>query len=168
MPGEEDTIFSSKIKFNGVFSFKDFYKFCYDWLTEENNWEVKEEKYAEKLSGDSKDIDVEWAFSKKVTDYFKFKGKVKFKINALTNIEIMQGEAKVKTNKGSVEISIKGVLQRDYEGKFDRSSYRKFLRSIYDKWIIPSRIDEFEGRLITQCDSFLGQAKAYLDLEGQK
>jgi hypothetical protein len=168
MPGEEDTIFSSKIKFNGIFSFKDFYKFCYDWLTEENNWEVKEEKYQEKLSGDSKDIDVEWAFSKKVTDYFKFKGKIKFKINALTNIEIMQGEAKVKTNKGSVEISIKGILQRDYEGKFDRTSYRKFLRSVYDKWVIPSRIDQFEGRLLSQCDDFLGQAKAYLDLEGQK
>ena len=168
MPGEEDTIFSSKIKFNGVFLFKDFYKFCYDWLTEENNWEVKEEKYQEKLSGDSKDIDVEWVFSKKVTDYFRFKGKVKFKINALTNIEIMQGEAKVKTNQGSVEVSIKGILQRDYEGKFDRSSYRKFLRSVYDKWVVPSRIDQFEGRLISECDTFLGQAKAYLDLEGQK
>ncbi|MFA6974273.1 MAG: hypothetical protein WC238_06125 [Parcubacteria group bacterium] len=166
--GEEETIFSSKVKYNGIFSFKDFYKFCYDWMTEEYGWNVGEGKYAEKLSGETKDIEVEWSFSKKVTDYFKFKGKVSFKVNGLVSMEIMQGGAKVKTNKGSIEISIKGSLQRDYQGKFDTTAYRKFLRSIYEKWVIPARIDEYEGKIASQCDTFLGQAKAYLDLEGRK
>lgn len=166
--GEEETIFESKIKYNGIFSFKDFYQFCYDWLTGENDWEIQESEYSEKLAGDSKDIDVEWKFSKKVTDYFKFKGKVKFRILKLQNIEVVQGGAKVKTNSGSVEVKIKGILARDYQGKFDRSAYRKFLRSIYEKWIISSRINEFEARLISLCDTFLGQSKAYLDLEGRK
>jgi len=166
--GEEETIYSSRIKYNGIFSFKDFYKFCYDWLTQEYGWEVIEEKYIEKLAGTTKDIDVEWAFKKKVTDYFKFKGVVKFKVLAMENIEVVQSGVKIKTNQGSVEIQIKGILQRDYEGKFDRTAYRKFLRAVYEKWVIPSRIDEFEGRITSKCDEFLGQGKAYLDLEGRK
>lgn len=166
--GEEETVFSSKIKYNGIFLFKDFYQFCYDWLTEEFGWDVAETMYAEKIAGTSKNIDIKWSYSKKVTDYFKFKGSVKFKIVGLEVVEMMQGGAKVKTNKGSVDINIKGVLARDYQGKFDRSAYRKFLRSIYEKWVIPARIDEFEGRLAGQCDTFLGQAKAFLDLEGKK
>jgi len=166
--GESETIFSSKIKYNGIFSFKEFYKFCYDWLAEEYTWDVVEEKYEEKLVGDSKEIDVEWAFNKKVTDYFKFKGKVKFRVKALKEVEIVQGGAKVKTNSGSVEVSIKGDLQRDYQGKFDRSAYRKFLRSLYEKWVISARINEYEGKIVSRCDTFLGQAKAYLDLEGRK
>lgn len=165
---EKDNIFSSKIKYNGVFSFADFYKFCYDWLDQETGLDISEDKYGEKLKGDSKEIDVEWTGTRKVTDYFKFEVKVKFKILNLTNVEIAQGNAKTKTNKGSVEVATKGNLLRDYQGKFETSAFRKFLRSLYEKWIITSRIDQFEEKLIGDCDEFLSQAKAYLDLEGKK
>src|SRR3972149_779782 len=114
---EKETIFSSKIKSTGIFSFKDFYKFCYDWLRE---------------------------------------------------VEINQGGAKVKTNQGSVETEIKGILVRDYEGKFETSAFKKFLRGIYEKWVIPSAIEEYKGKISESCDKFLNQAKAYLDLEGKK
>lgn len=165
---EEETIFSSKIKYKGIFSFKDFYKFCYDWLAEESGLKVQESKYDEKLSADSKDIDIAWSCSKEVTDYFKFKVSVSFKVGQLKEIETIQGGAKIKTNQGGVEVGIKGTLQRDYKGKFERSAFQKFMRSVYEKWIIASRVGEFEDKLASTCDGFLGQAKAWLDLEGQK
>ena len=46
---EKETIFSSKAKHKGVFTFKDFYKFCYDWLTEETGLYIAEGKYEEKV-----------------------------------------------------------------------------------------------------------------------
>ncbi len=165
---EKDTIFSSKIKYGGIFSFSDFYKFCYDWLSEETGLGISEDKYAEKLEGDSKNIDVEWSGSRKITDYFKFEAKIKFKTIALTNVELTQDGAKIKTNKGGIEVSIKGVLVRDYEGKFETTAFKKFLRSVYEKWIITSRIEEMEDKIISGCDEFLSQAKAYLDLEGKR
>ncbi len=165
---EKDTIFSSKIKYDGIFSFKDFYKFCYDWVTEETSLDISEDKYVEKLSGDSKNIDVEWTGTRKVTDYFKFEVKIAFKIVGLTEVEIQEGGTKVKTNKGSVQIKTKGVLVRDYDGKFETKAFQKFLRSIYEKWVIASRINEFENKIAGDCDEFLNQAKAYLDLEGKK
>lgn len=61
---EEETVFSSKVSYNGIFSFKDFYKFCYDWLTEETGLEISEGKYSEKLSEDVKNIDIEWTGEK--------------------------------------------------------------------------------------------------------
>jgi len=165
---EKDTIFTSKIKYDGVLSFKDFYKFCYDWLKEEEGFDIIEDKYKEKISGNEKNIEIEWTATKKVTDYFKYEIKLKFKIDRLVEVEINQGGAKVKTNKGGVETGVKGTLIRDYDGKFERDAFRKFLRSIYEKWIIESRIQQFEEKLIGICDEFLGQAKAYLDLEGKK
>jgi len=164
---EKNKIFSSKVKYNGIFSFHDFYKFCHDWLNDETGMTVIEDKYVEKLSGDSKNIDVEWTTFKKVTDYFKFEITVKFKITALTNIEIVQGGAKIKTNQGSVEVGVTGTLIRDYEGKFETNAFNKFLRGIYEKWVITSNIDQMESKLAGDCDEFLGQAKAYLDLEGK-
>jgi len=42
------------------------------------------------------------------------------------------------------------------------------MRGIYEKWIIPSRINEFESKIIGDCDEFLSQAKGFLDIEGKK
>ena len=165
---EKDTVFSSKIKYDGIFSFKDFYKFCYDWLSEEAQLNVEEPKYVEKVKGDSKEIEVEWKGSKKFTDYFKFDAKIKFKIIGLKKVEINQGGKKVETNKGNVELGIKGTLVRDYAGKFEQTATQKMWRSIYEKWVIPSRIKEYEDKIVGSCDEFLSQAKAYLDLEGKK
>jgi hypothetical protein len=165
---EKEEIFSSKIKHDGIFSFKDFYKFCYEWLTDETGLSVSEGKYAEKISGDSKEINVEWEGSKKITDYFKYSVKVVFRVLNLKEVEIMQGNAKIKTNKGGVEIKVSGSLLRDYDGKFESTAFKKFLRSIYEKWVITSRIEEMEDKLIGKCDEFISQTKAWLDLEGKK
>lgn len=164
---EKDKIFSSKISYDGILDFKDFYKFCYRWLSEETSMDMIENKYAEKISGDAKNIKVEWSGGRKVTDYFKFQVDVKFEVLNLTNVEITKDGRKIKMNKGSVEVSIKGTLIRDYEGKFEKTPTNKFLRGIYEKWVIYSRIKEYEGKLIGDCNEFLAQAKAFLDLEGK-
>jgi len=165
---EKETIFSSKIKSTGIFSFKEFYKFCYDWLKDETGLDMKETKYTEKIEGTTKKIDVEWEGDRKLTDYFRFDTKVKFKVDNLKEVEITQGGAKVKTNQGAVESEIKGILVRDYEGKFETTAFKKFLRGIYEKWVIPSSIEEYKTKIAEDCDKFLNQAKAYLDLEGKK
>jgi len=76
---EKETVFSSKIRYNGFFSFSDFYNFCHSWLTEETGLDIAETKYSEKLSGETKNIEVKWAGFKKLTDYFKFETEINFK-----------------------------------------------------------------------------------------
>ena len=165
---ERETIFTSKTSYNGIFSFNDFYNFCYQWLTEETGLLVTEKKYSEKLTGDSKDVEVVWEGFKDMTDYFRIEVKIEMRVTKLTSVEITQEGVKVKTNRGRVEMKVKGVLARDYKGKFDMGAYRKFLRGIYEKWVIPARIDQFEGKIMEECGEFLSQAKAYLDLEAKR
>jgi len=165
---EKDKLFSSKIKNNGIVNFAEFYKFCYDWLKEEKGFVITEDKYAEKLTADSKNIDIEWTGIKELSDYFKFEIKIIFKIIGLTNIEIGEGNKKIKTNKGSVEVSVKGTLIKDPKGMFEKTWIEKFIRGIYEKTVIPSRIEEREIKISDDCSEFLSQAKAYLDLEGKK
>ncbi len=165
---EKDTIFSSEIKYGGVFSFKDFYQFCYEWLTDETMLDVEEEKYEEKIKGDEKEIKAEWKGSRKMTDYFKFEMKIIMEAKALKNVEAMREGVKIRTNQGSVKIKVKGILVKDYDNKFEGTAMKKFLRGIYEKWVIKSRVDEMEDKIANGCDQFLGQAKAWLDLEGKK
>ena len=165
---EKEEVFSSDVKYDGIFNFKEFYKFCYEWLSDEKGIGTAEKAYSEKLAGDSKNLDISWDGSKKLSDYFKMSIKVSMKVNGLKEVEISKGEAKVRTNKGSIKVSAKGTLIRDYDGKFETTAFKKFLRSIYEKWVIPSRVEQFEDVIVSTCDGFLAEAKAYLDLEGRK
>ena len=165
---EKEKIFSGAMKYGGIFSFKDFYKFSYGWLTEETGLDISEKTYSEKLAGNAKEITVEWACSKKITDYFKFDAVIKFEVSGLTEVEITQGGNKVKSNKGVIKTAASGILVRDYDGKFEASAFKKFLRGIYEKWVIPSRLEQMEDMISGKLNEFLEQAKAYLDLEGRK
>ncbi|HTZ42026.1 MAG TPA: hypothetical protein VMC07_02355 [Candidatus Omnitrophota bacterium] len=163
---EKDDIYSSKIKKTGIFNFSDYYNFNHNWLVEELKYvDFQEDKYTEKLVGDAKNIEIEWTCKRKMTDYFQFQIKVKYRILGLTDIEVTKNGVKTKTNKGSVEVIVTGTLIKDYEGKFEQNGVRKFLRSIYEKWVIPSRVTEYEDKLAGHCEEFLNQGKAYLDLE---
>ena len=73
---EKDVIYESKMKYSGIYNFSNFYKFCYDWLSDETGLDVSEDKYKESVSGESKDIEIEWSGTRKITDYFKFEIKV--------------------------------------------------------------------------------------------
>lgn len=166
---EKETIFSSSIKYGGIFNFNEFYKFCHEWLTEETRLDpLSETKYEEKIKGNEKEIVFEWEGKKKFTDYFRLDMNIKFEVKPLKKVEINQDGKKISTNDGSIKITSKGTLVRDYEGRFEMSAFNKFLRSIYEKWVIKSRIEEYEGKVASACDGFLSQAKAYLDLEGKK
>lgn len=166
---EKDNVFSSSTKIRGIFNFSDFYKFCYDWLTEEIGMEiVSEDKYSEKIKGNEKEIDVEWTGEKKFTDYFKFEIKVVFEIKNLEDIEVVKEGKKIKTNQGEVKVKIKGNLVKDYEGKFEKTATLKFMRSVYEKWVITSRVEQFEDKIGEDCAEFVAQMKAWLDLEAKR
>ncbi len=165
---EKDKLFSSKIKFKGIFIFEDFYRFCYDWLVDETAILLSEDKYSEKIQQDGKLIEIIWTGYRNVTDYFRFEIRVEFRIIGMTDVEVNEGGKKLKMNKGTIEMKLQGILSKDYKGKFEKNASQKFLRSIYEKWVIPARVEQFEERIIKDCDEFLSQAKAYLDLEGKR
>lgn len=166
---EKETLFNTKTKYTGLFNFSDFYSFCYSWLVDSEGYIITEDKYTEKIAGDQKTIEVEWTGNKKVTDYFKNQLKIKYRITNMTQVEITDSSGKKKKmNNGTVEVAVKGILIRDFDSKFETTATRKFMRGVYEKWIIASRIDEMQTNLSKFCDSFVAEVKAYLDLEGKK
>ncbi len=165
---EKDKLFSSKVKFTGIFNFADFYKFCYDWLKDETGLILSEDKYSEKIVGDGKNLEIKWTGTRELTDYFKFELKAEFRILNLTEVEISEAGRKVKMNKAILELDVKGTLLRDYNGKFEKNWFQKFIRGIYEKTVIHARIEQFQEKINTDCDEFLAQAKAFLDLIGKR
>jgi len=165
---EETAIFKGKLKHSGIFDFKEMYKFAYNLLKEGKQLAVIERGYGEKVTPDGKDIEIEWEGIKTISDYFKIKVVVKTKVMKLTNVEAEKEGKKVKMNKADLEIVVDAKLIRDFEGKWEKSPFMKFSRSIYDKYIIKNKISEVEEALARDCDDFLAQIKGFLSLEANR
>jgi hypothetical protein len=163
---EADKIYETKLKHEGLFNFQELYKFFFEWFTS-YDYAVAEKKYEEKITPEGKDIDVEWECFRKINDYFRFKVKIMYKLIGLISVEVQKGNVKVKTNKARVEIKAAGFLEKDYENRWERNPVAKILRGVYDKYIIRSRIEQYEDKLATEVDEAIAQIKAFLALEAK-
>ena len=71
-------------------------------------------------------------------------------------------------NKGSFEVKFSGTLIKDYEGSWEKAPMMKFLRGVYDRYVIEARVKEREGKIIGDVEEILEQVKAFLTIEGMK
>lgn len=163
---EKDTQFSGKIKQKGIFDFKKFYNFAYDWLRDEG-YKVQEKNYTEEITGDSKKIEIKWIAKKKISDYFQFIIQTDWLILNLKNVEVQKEGKKVKMNSGEPELKIKGILIKDYEHRWEDMPFFKLLRGIYDRYIIKSRVESYEDKIIDETEEYIAQCKSYLTIEGK-
>ncbi len=163
---EKDKVFSGKIKQAGIFDFKEFYSFTYDWLSDAD-YDVKEKTYSEKVVADAKDIDIVWEASRKISDYFKFTLKLQWRILGMKKVKVKRETREVDMNSGVVEIKFSAVLVKDYEHKWEDRPVFKFLRGIYDRYIIKSRISDYEDKLMEELDELIAQCKSFLAIEAK-
>ena len=166
--GQKDKVFEGKIAQDSIFKFKDLYKFAYEWLGDEQ-YKVIEKKYKEKVTPDGKEIEFEWAATRKITDYIRFEIDLKWRLLRLQEVEITQNGEKIKMDKGSIEIKATAFLERDYEGKWGTSPFKKFMRGIYDTFLLGrTRIEAYQAKLFSEVDSFIAQVKSYLTITGSR
>lgn len=160
---EKEEVVKEKIASSGIFDFSTVYSFMHSWLKERQHG-VNEEKYSEKISGNLRDIDIEWKVKKKLSDYFNAEYKIEFKVSGLTEVEVeIDGERK-NMNKGKIEIKIGGKLVKDPDGKWETSPFSRFMRDIYNKYIIPTRVDSMEDQVANTARNLKEEVKALLEM----
>jgi hypothetical protein len=164
--GEKNNVFKQEVKFKGFFNYVDLYNFCFSWF-KDKRYNLSEDKYHEKLSSFGKEILIKWTAKKKVSDYFKEEITVDWHILGMNDAEVMIEDRKEKTNKGEVKIKVSGDLIHDYEDNWSKTPFNKFLRGIYDKYIIRNTNDLYEDRLEESATEFFEELKAFLNVSAK-
>lgn len=165
---EKVKLISEKVKYAGLGNFKTAYQFAYEWLKNEG-YSTVEKSYEEKISGSAKEIKVEWNTSKELTDYFKSALTIKWEILGMTDVEVEVDGKREKMNKfAELKIEASGTLERDYNSKWESSPFNKFLRGVYNKYVIHERNKENEETIIGVVQKFKEEMKAFLDLTGRR
>lgn len=165
--GEKSPAFGEKLKHKGFFNFNELYNFCFMWLKDEG-FTVFENEYSEKLTGGGKEIVIKWEARKKITDYFRNIIEIKWRIIGLQDAEVEIDGKKIKTNKGDLTMEINGLLEKDWEDRWEKNPTYKFFRAVYDNYIIRSTREEYEDRLTAKAVSYTENVKGFLNLEGRK
>ncbi len=165
---EKDTIIKEEFRYDGIADFKRFYEYAHNWLKDED-YIVYEEKYEEQLKGDAKELRIKWTCNKKITDYFRIALELKWQLLNMREVEVEIDGKKKKMNKFSeLKINIKGVLEKDYSSKWGAGGFNKFLKEMYDKYLIPKRSEEMENKVIEIVQNFKEEMKAYLELTARR
>ncbi len=161
---EKDTIHKGRIKQRGLFDFRDIYEFMYDYLIDEN-YDIFERKYVEKVKGDSKDVEVKWEAMKEISDYFRFVITMEWIILGMKSVEVVKNGKKIKIDSGVFEIKFRADLVKDYESRWENHPFWKFLRGFYDRYIIRTRVEQYEEKLLAETVELISQVKSLLAIE---
>ena len=141
---EKDQVYSQKVKHTGIWDFKETYRYLYDWLID-NDYLVTEKNYNEKITPTGKEIEIIWEARRKISDYFRFIIKVDWRILGMTDVEVEEDGKKVNMNKGSTELKVNAILEKDYEHRWVNSGFLKFLRGVYDRYLPQHDIPSYQG-----------------------
>ncbi len=163
---EKDTISSAKISYTGLGDFKAAYKHGHEWLAS-RGWKVSEEKYSEKVTGEAKEIEFKWSCSRTLTDYFKGKVTLDWKLDNLKDVQVEIDGRRQSMQQFKIEIKIKGVLEKDYKSKWTGTNTHKWMKEVYHKYVIPQRVSEKEGAVGDTVTGFKEEMKAFFDLTGR-
>ena len=164
---EKDKISETKVKHEGLFDFKETYRFLYTLLTD-MEYTVEEKGYVEKVKPTGKEVEISWDVERKISDYFKYKMSVRWLILGMTSKEVVKEGMKTKMNKGVLEIKFACFLEKDYENRWETTAFLKFLRGIYDNYVIRGRIDDYEDKVFSEMTEVAEQLKAFLALEAKR
>jgi hypothetical protein len=165
---EKEEITKEKLGHSGLFDFAGVYSFMHHWLKEEENYGVIEREYSEKVSGDNRDIRILWTTDKYVSDYFKHEMEIKITVGGMSDVEVEIEGKKKKMNKGKLAVEIKGFFVRDPDSKWDTSPVFRFMRDIYDRYVVPGRIFLSKERLLDDVRRLKEDTKSFLDLSGKR
>jgi len=164
---DKDVVIKEKVEHSGLFDFGGFYSFAHSWFKEEK-YGVDEVKYSEKAEGDKRSIDIQWRVTRTLSDYFKIEHKVVFEIKDLVEVEVEIDGNKKKMNKGRVKVEITGALVKDPDSKWDKSPFSRFMRDVYNKYVIPSRVNDMRFKVSGDVQNFKEELKAFLELVGRR
>jgi len=153
-----------RVRQKGIFDMNELYKVMFRWFSQ-HNYDFQEKEYIDKVQPDGgRVLEIGWWSYRKISDYVKFRIKVKFLIVGLKDVEIEVDGMKRKTNSGDAEMRFVAWIETDYEGKWEANPVTKFFREFYNKYIMRSKIEDYETELHEELYELMGEVKAFLNL----
>ena len=162
----KDKVFKGKLKQVANFHLKNVYEFIYDHLSDEG-WDLHEHQFRQKTLGENlREGNIRWTATKDISDYFQYEITLFWVLLAVKEVKVMVDGKEEKMQNGTLEINFEAHLIKDSQDRWT-SGFAKAMREIYDKYIIRTRIEDYEVDLFEQTNEIIATIKSFLAIEGQ-
>ncbi len=164
MPEQVMVVGLERIQYEGVFSVAELFRLIDEWLLDKGYYRI-EPKHVESAKPEGKFVELELTPSKQLTDYAKALLRIKIQMNNIKDATLETPEGKKqKLNQGSVLVTVSGVLETDYQERWESKPLFLFIRTLYDKYIFKSLTGGFEGTIKNDVEHFKRTVSGFLNL----
>ncbi len=154
----------TKIKQKGIFALDELYILLYQWFKRYGYTTFREVEYLEKRMPNGKEISIKWYGNRKINEYIRYVIEINFLVLGFQEIEVEKDNKRYKSGKGDIEMRFRSYLEIDYENMWGQSAMTRFFRAIYDKYILGSKIEQYEDELYEETYKLMDQARSFLNL----
>jgi hypothetical protein len=163
---QKKLLYKEKLKQTGYWTYKELYHAVFHWLRE-HNYKIFEELYNEKLKSNGKEVIIKWRCERKITDYFKYQQRIDWHIIGMKDADVEIDGKKISTQKGEVEIIFIAELIKDYERRWEDKPFWKFLRSVYEKYVVRETLEQYEDEVRDELKEMITEIKSFLRIPGR-
>jgi hypothetical protein len=164
---EEISLGSTKIKYEGIFDWKELYSLIRNWFIERkyNYFEIKN---AKKPTSFGFEFEFDAKGEREETNYVKHTVSINVHGYHMEDVElIVNGEKKNKNRTGMMIIEIKPTLTLDWDNKWETTTFKKHVKKFLHKHVMKKQIDQWKGKLYYESYKLHTQIKENLDMEGK-
>ncbi len=156
------------IRYSGLFDFEGLYNVMVNWLKSRGYW-FHEHTYKHKVpSPYGAEQEIGWKGEKEVTDYYKFIITVSFHLWDMTEVDVEKEGEKKKLTNARMEIILRCAVEIDYEKRFAKSPFWKFVSDWYHKYVMRRTIENvWVDTVYHRLYNLQNVIKEYLDMEAK-
>lgn len=152
-----------RLEYDGLFDVKDVHKVLQDWASDKGYWLV-EKIHSETTRPEGKTIDLVLEPFKKVSDYIKLIVKIRVQFSNVKDVVVERDDKKVKVQEGKVSMLMTGIIETDYEHKWETKPVWYTLRVLLDKYVLSPFMSAYEREVKNDCESLKNNVKGFLNL----
>lgn len=151
------------ISYTGVFEAKELTKLVKRLAKEKSYWRY-EKSHTETTKPEGKHAEIVWQLQRKMTDYAKSVINIAIAFKDMKDIMVKRDGKRKKVQEGTVEIAMEGILETDYEDRWETKPVFYFLRVLFEKYVYSPYVSKFEKQVKKDFYHFKNEIKSFLNL----
>ncbi|OYT32725.1 hypothetical protein DRJ22_01390 [Candidatus Woesearchaeota archaeon] len=153
-----------RLNYEGLFNAKELFEIIKSWAADKGYW-VVEKIHAESLKPEGKYIELVLdPVFKKLTDYAKSVIKIRIQMSEVKDVTVEIDKRKTKLQEGKIKIVFDGILETDYEHRWEMKPLFYVIRTLWEKYIYTPFISGFEKDIKRDLMKLKDDIKSYLNL----
>jgi len=153
----------TRIAFEGIFSIKEVRDLIMDWIFAKAYVPI-EAKAQQVVKKDSKFFDYRLAPYKKLSDYAKCVVKIVISASNCKDVVVTVAGKKRKMQEGKVLVVVEGLLETDYESKWEHP-WLYAIRVIAEKYILSPFVSHHEKYVESETNQIISEIRSYFNLQ---